>query len=390
MSNILKNVLLTSRKVSICREWRRTSGEAGSDDVHLNAAMRWLSRAQDVSGTGGVSAAYNILTNSWGRAYRETTGYIIPTFLRCATYSRDQTYVERALRMGEWELGIQWDDGAFGEVLDDGHVSKKIFNTGQIILGLCALYDYSKDRRYLCALQKAADWLVLHQEEDGSWEKFTTAGHRTYHTRVAWALLEVCVRCSDQRYEIAAIRQLEWVMKQQNENGWFHATSLSDPLYPLTHLIGYTISGLIESSMLLGEKGHVYYQAACKALEGIASSRVHVILQGRAYLPSTFGSQWDSQSKDACPTGEAQIAFYFLKLGLLEKRKDFVECAEQSIYSLKRSQHIHDRNDNRRGGISGSFPLGGTYCPYMLINWGAKFFADLILLHITKNTNIRS
>ena len=207
---------------------------------------------------------------------------------------------------------------------------------------------------------------------------------------MAWALLEAHVRSSDQRYETAAIRQLDWVVGQQHENGWFRATSLSDPLYPWTHLIGYTISGLIESSQLLGEKGYVYYQAANKALEGIIFSCVRVILGKTPYLPATFGSRWDSLSRDACPTGEAQIAFYFLKVGLLEHRSDFIEYAENSIQSLKRIQRIHDCNNDRRGGIPGSYPLSGTYCPYMLINWGAKFFADLTLLHITKDTNMRS
>ena len=29
-----------------------------------------------------------------------------------------------------------------------------------------------------------------------------------------------------------------------------------------------------------------------------------------------------------------------------------------------------------RGGVKGSFPVNGGYCPYWYINWAAKFFVD--------------
>jgi hypothetical protein len=29
-----------------------------------------------------------------------------------------------------------------------------------------------------------------------------------------------------------------------------------------------------------------------------------------------------------------------------------------------------------RGGIKGSFPVFGGYCPYQYLNWASKFFID--------------
>src|SRR4051794_40544482 len=52
--------------------------------AHLDAAMEWIKRAQDSSGTGGVAWGYRArrpvrsnIAMGWVGAYPETTGYII-------------------------------------------------------------------------------------------------------------------------------------------------------------------------------------------------------------------------------------------------------------------------------------------------------------------------
>src|SRR5688572_11741554 len=71
------------------------------DKVHLKAAMDWLSEAQDVMGSGGVSTLYDLRHNTWTKEYRETTGYIIETFVEYYRLSAEQEYLERAVRMGD-------------------------------------------------------------------------------------------------------------------------------------------------------------------------------------------------------------------------------------------------------------------------------------------------
>jgi hypothetical protein len=48
----------------------------------MQRAAEWLSRAQDASGCGGVSAHYDAAKRKWAGAYPDTTGYIIPSFFR--------------------------------------------------------------------------------------------------------------------------------------------------------------------------------------------------------------------------------------------------------------------------------------------------------------------
>ena len=125
------------------------------DSVHLEAAMKWLCLAQDKSGKDGVAALYNLEKKSWGKPYRETTGYIIPTFINYSKISGNKNFEKRALEMGLWELNEQLPDGSFGEESENGEIKRKIFNTGQVMLGMCFLYDYTKNSHYLSSAKKS-------------------------------------------------------------------------------------------------------------------------------------------------------------------------------------------------------------------------------------------
>ena len=48
---------------------------------------------------------------------------------------------------------------------------------------------------------------------------------------------------------------------------------------------------------------------------------------------------------------------------------------------LKRTQNRHGREPGVRGGIKGSWPVGGDYGAYEVLNWATKFFADTLMRH---------
>ena len=89
-----------------------------SPDEHLDAAIEWLCRAQDATGSGGVARSYALRymrghqRRGWLAAYPETTGYIIPTFLAYAAIVGRNDLRERALRMSRWEVDVQMESGA--------------------------------------------------------------------------------------------------------------------------------------------------------------------------------------------------------------------------------------------------------------------------------------
>ena len=166
------------------------SWKAGDLERSIAAAASWIAEAMDFCKGAGVSHSYNLFSG-WQKAYPETTGYIIPTFLSISKLLNKSEYEDRALILGGWLLNIQDTEGWYqaGKI----GIKKKpsIFNTGQILFGLNALYRHTNDERFKIASMKAAEWIGKNQETDGSWVKYTYNGMvHTYYIRVSQALAE--------------------------------------------------------------------------------------------------------------------------------------------------------------------------------------------------------
>src|SRR2546423_12198508 len=103
----------------IAKSERRRDLRSGlTDDPGIDAAVEqalsWLCRAQDraLPRDGGVARHFSLLTG-WSASYPETTGYIVPTMLRCAADRGDDSLRERARTMLDWLVSIQFPDGGF-------------------------------------------------------------------------------------------------------------------------------------------------------------------------------------------------------------------------------------------------------------------------------------
>lgn len=367
-------------------EFKSLPNKPKSDEEHLKAAMEWLCFAQDITGCGGVSAFYDLASKKWGSAYRETTGYIIETFVDYYKLTGNKEYLERAKKMAGWEIEVMSPDGAVGEVHKDGILYNKVFNTGQVILGFYKLFLETNNDLYLKTMRKSADWLILNQAENGAWEKFSTKGAKTIDSRVAWSLLEVYDITKDQRYKISAEKHLAWVLKQQKENFWFDKTSFtSNKNSPWTHMIAYTISGILESYKLGQKKDFLYesfYGAANKMLECFYRTKTK-----DGFLPSTFDEHWVSEDDYSCLTGNAQLAIIWMEVWKMTNEKKFLDGAYEIIEQIKSTQ-IFGTKKEIHGGILGSYPYYGKYSYFLLINWATKFFADSLILKINIKKNL--
>lgn len=361
-----------------------------TDEAHLRAAMEWLCRAQDVTGGGGVSAYFNMRKRQWAGPYRETTGYIIPTFLVYHRLSGDQDFRDRAVAMGEWEVAAQLPSGAVCEPKNDGTCQPtpgtlpdgiKVFNTGQVVLGLCALYDETRNDVFLRSACKAADWLVSVQDPDGGWSQFSNHGANGIDSRVAWALLEVFSRTQQGSYREAAVRKVEWVLKQQRPNGWFSRSSLWDPERPWTHAIAYTISGLLESIRFLPELNDRLMESVDRSSNALLQCLDRALHSNEfCLLPCSFDQHWESKDWHSCLTGNAQIAIIWYRLAAMTGRQTLRDSADVLVNQVKGTQILHTLDPNVRGGVAGSYPVDVGYCCSRLVNWAAKFYADAIML----------
>jgi uncharacterized protein YyaL (SSP411 family) len=346
---------------------------AHSLDTHLQAAMSWLCRAQDACPAGGVALDYS-LRCGWSPGYPETTGYIIPTFIRYAAVSGEEEYLERALRMADWELSIQEPDGSFQGGPQGSGLGSFVFDTGQVVFGLLEAHRLSGRDKYLQGAVGAGDWLVRMQDPEGMWRR--AAYHHiphVYYTRVAWALAELGNYLDSQVYRDAACRNIDWALTQQLDNGWFRCAGFTEAGHraPFTHTIAYTIEGVLETGVCLRREDYV--DAAARS--ALALQRIG----NNGFYHGRYDRDWRSTDRYSCLTGNAQIACIFLRLHEIRGGQGYLEAARAINRFVSRCQEIRGA-DTTRGAISGSYPIWGGYLRYTFPNWAAKFFADALML----------
>jgi len=365
----------------------RNSRAGFTDEEHLLAAAAWLGRAQDASGDGGVAGRY-LLHRGWTSSYPETTGYIIPTFLRLAELSGAEEYHDRARRCVNFLLGVQLESGAFpGMEIAENRTNPSVFNTAQIVTGLRAWHEASRDEKALAAARRACDWLVAQQDEDGAWRKHLYGGETyTYMAHAGCWVAEMGAYLGERAYLESARAHLEWVLAHYNtETGWFDKSGFSIAKHhrgAVTHTVAYTIWGVLMMARILEHP------------EGIAAAR-HAALQAARrlelsrWLPGVLDAGWRGQSDYSCPTGNAQLALVWLELHRLQYDPTLVSAACKVLDLVKQIQPMRSSNPGIRGGIPGSSPIWGGYVYMSLPNWAAKFFIDALMAKCEALTALR-
>jgi hypothetical protein len=344
---------------------------------HLRAAIDWLCMAQDVrSGkpdSGGVSAGWSF-EDGWLPGYPETSGYIVETFLAAAEVLSRPDLRERAHRIIDWELSIQHADGAFPGHFGESGSTPVIFNTGQIMHGMLAGHAQLGRSECLDAAARAGDWLRRHQEPDGSWRRYEHNGvPHTYNTRATWALLATALISGDGRLKAAALRNLDWALRQQRESGWFANNAFTAERAPFTHTIAYAIRGFLECGVLAGREAYV--DAAVRAARALALRQ-----KPDGWLAGAFGTDWSSPAGYCCLTGNAQMSINWMRIGQEARTDEFLPAARRAIGFVKRAQRLDGADPVVRGAVAGSVPIWGAYSRFEFPNWAAKFFADALMM----------
>jgi hypothetical protein len=344
--------------------------------THLDAAIDWLKRAQDVTGNGGVAQTRLVKHAKWAPSYPETTGYIIPTLYRYAALAGDGDARARARRMADWEIDIQHaSGGVLAGALGDSD-QPTIFNTGQVLFGWVRAYEEERDERYREAAVRAADWLCSVMDSDGCWRRFgspmTGKQINTYNTRSAWGLARVHEITGERRYLDAAVRNCEWALAQRNSVGWLRDNCLQDNQQPFTHTIAYAMRGLLEIG------------AYADRLDFLDAARVigNAMLEklpADGMLPGRFDENWQATVNWSCLTGDCQLAINWGRFYQLTDEAKYREATSRILAFVKRTQKLAG-DDAERGAIKGSHPINGGYHPWQYPNWATKFYADALMM----------
>jgi uncharacterized protein YyaL (SSP411 family) len=269
-------------------------------------------------------------------------------------------------------LQVVTPDGAFAHWADASSQSI-VFDTGQVLFGWLAAYLATGVTSYLEAAVRAGDWLAAIQDSSGAW---TTHQHlnvvKTIDARVDWALLELYRHTKQEAYRRAAVRNLEWVLGQQDADGWFRNCAFRDGEDPFTHTLVYTAEGLFECGCLLDESR--YTSAAVRTADALLA-----LQRADGWLAGTYRTGWRATSTSSCLTGDCQASRLWLRLFALGRNPAYVKGAERAIAFVSRTQNLMSANPGVRGGIAGSSPIYGRYERFAYPNWAAKFYVDALL-----------
>lgn len=340
-------------------------------ETHLDAAIDWLCRSQDVTDCGGSAAYYSLLTG-WAGPYPETSGYIVPTLFDYAALADAPAVREHAEQMAAWLLETQLDSGAFpgGVDLEPG-ADPSVFNTGQILFGLVRAHRETGEERFLQAADHAAAWLVDVQHKAGYWDRFDYRGEiHSYCSRVAWALLQTAAVTNDDRYQDAAVSHLSWVVSVQIDEDWFEFAGFSPDEVPFLHTIAYTVRGLLEGGLWLDNEEFI---AAARA----TADRL-LTEQGQAGpLLGAYDRFWVGRQL-YCLTGNAQMAVIWARLHEWSGDRAYLDAANRELGFLFRQQTL-DGPSAIDGAFRGSNPVWGPYMRLRYPSWAAKFFCDAVM-----------
>jgi len=350
----------------------KTLDRQEDDQVHLNAAVTYITRSIEQCKGRGSSKGYKV-GKGWSPPYRETTGYIIPTLLDLAEHLNQPDLTLAAEGLGEWLAEVQEPDGGFIERDLRQDTKPVVFNTGQILHGFNALILRRGRQDLVLNARRAADFLVASADETGSFVRNEHHGiEHAYNVRSAWALLTTGRLLGEKTYENAALANADWTVAQQTSNGFFRTNIFQPGWNANTHGIAYVLQGLAEIYSISGRES--YLAAVCRAAESIIT-----VYRDKRELRSEIGENWEFLSKHRCLTGYAQLAIVFFRLYGIKGDKRFLDTALNLLDDVAATQDVTSRDKPYYGAIKGSLPVYGRYAPLQYPNWATKFFIDALL-----------
>ena len=342
----------------------------------IGRAVNWLLRAQAANNDGGMGSFH--LVSEWSSSYPETTGYIIPTLLQYASEKNDSNITEAAIRAADWLIDIQRPPGGWQGGRVNENKPPVVFNTAQIIRGLLAVYQLTKEKKYIDSAVKAGDWLCSIQDKEGTWTRHALMNRaRVYDSYVDFPLLTLHKETGIKKFMHYAILNLNWIVEEkQHENGWFEDcdNTIKRNHKPILHTIAYTIDGLLDSGIYLNERK--YIEAALKVADVLKEK-----FDRDGFLHGRYDREWNG-SEHMILTACAQMSIIWQKIAHYAGNKTYADTARRmnSLLVCLQKRNFRNESTNTLGAMNGSFPLWGRYEPFAYPNWATKYFADAMML----------
>lgn len=351
----------------------------GALEKSLHHGIRWLIHSTTQGLDRGSGTYYH--HSGWTSSYPETTGYIIPSLLKYAQ-NQEGPWSEKAqtaaIEAGKWLLEIQRKDGGWPGGYVDQQRNSVVFNTGQVLRGMHALYLVTGEEVYKQAAYRAIVWVWDQLDSQGKFSSNDYMGAvRVYGSYVVAPILEWMPHFEAYKkdWEISARLHLDWVLTQQQDNFWLANCDNTEHKNhkPIIHTVAYTLDGLYDAGSLLNEDK--YKAAAIAGAEVLAQKFIE-----RGLLHGRYDKHWNG-SEAFIPTGGAQLAILWHKIAV-EYAELFWAVEARSSMNILLS--VIATNGARTapdvgGALQGSFPMWGRYETFGLPNWATKYMVDSLM-----------
>ena len=348
--------------------------------------LNWLIESFKATGNNGSAAYYSRLfrpLTGWHQGYPETTGYIIKTFWDYNAIYPEMELEELAKLATNWICTLQFKNGALPGGFANSNKSS-VFNTGQMILGLNASFEKTKNDQYLITIKRAVEWLVSILEEDGSWKKSAYMDNwiPSYYTRVIWPVLWANKFLKDENVDRAMQKAINFysnkITKKKSVKDW----AFQKGKKAFTHTIAYTIRGFLESAILLNNQ-----ELLKETFE--LGEKILRLRELNTRMAGAYDEDWKGDYKYTCITGNAQLSIILSRMYQESNDIRYLNTSLKIFEDIVSRQKLGG-GKNLRGAVPGSSPIWGRYLIFRYPNWATKFYLDAYLLLYQEINNLIS
>lgn len=374
---------------------------------------------------GGLHAGYETDSHQWTFVYPEITGYAISVYCVLYRVSGREQYRMAATNAAAFLLRYQATSdfggaaGAFPQAIvePDDAPSRAYysFDTAMCIQGLLALYGVTGDEALKAAAQRAGNWLLTMQLEDGCFRArydletdsadfpgpYFHQDAGCQHAKHAIALLRLAAVTGDSQYELAARRVCDWVLSLQDEDGAFWANTSRSHVYSHAHC--YATEGLLFACSQLGTAAYGDAVArACGWLERMTVSQRGVLgtyKRAPGFLPTEAETtrrvarvirRWWPR-KEIATDATAQAARLFLYRAIGGEDPSGKSRAGQLLRELLAGVAYRGQEEVQRGSVFSRLDVTYRFprpTP-MIATWSVEFLVHACLHLVHGNGEIR-
>jgi len=294
----------------------------------------------------GLAHSFDVPTRKYVKPYPEVTGYVIKYF--CDHYEKLSLNIVLA---GNKLVRIQ-DKKTGGYASFSNSDILYAFDTSQILIGLCALYQKTHKEKYKKAALKAGEFLLMMQMENGAIAP--TYDRKKQEIVINRSLYEIWngpwsgLMCKltegfQSLYELTSDSKY---LEAKNKAAAFYVNAEH---IECTHPLGYWLEGLYEAGMV-------------EKVDDILREKVIPRIQGNGYIPYTEELEY------AYVSGVVQLGIVLCKRGFIEEAKK-IRAYGRLVQSKSQTGGIFQYAD-KNGELD-------NHVHTEINSWGTKYFCEL-------------